>query len=80
VSQVVSSSCIAALPTRTGGLDQIAANRTSAGTSSGRTARTLARPADAALASVSATARSFTSTAHTVAPGARVARVRAIGP
>ena len=65
---------------RMGGFDQIAANRASAATSAGATTRTLVRPAASALRAQSSRARSFTSTAHTVAPGERVAMVSASGP
>jgi hypothetical protein len=70
---------------RTGGLDQIPASRAgtpteSGATESGVTQRTLVSPALAAFAAHSASARSLTSTAQTVAPGARAASTHAIGP
>ena len=46
----------------------------------GRTGRTPGRPRAAALRAVRSRARSLMSTAHTTAPGARWARVQAIGP
>jgi hypothetical protein len=70
----------ACFPIRIGGFDQIARNRRSGSTSSGATTRTFASAFDAALRSHSARARAFTSTAHTVAPGARLASVRATAP
>ena len=70
-SQCVSIACSATLPTRIGGLDQIAAKRTSSGTSSGRTARTLVAPRRSALRRVRSSARSLTSTAQTRRGGGR---------
>jgi hypothetical protein len=58
----------------------MAAKRTSGGTSWGRQGRTLARPFASAEAAQHASARSFTSTAHTVAPGERAAMAQAIAP
>lgn len=69
-----------ALPTRIGGFDQIVANRSPAGTSSGSTALTLSRPSRVALCRTRSRARSFTSTAHTAASGDCSARLTAMGP
>ena len=68
------------MPILTGGLDQISAKEPGTPGASGVTQRTLVRPALAAFRSHSASARSLTSTAQTVAPGARAASVHAIGP
>ena len=65
---------------RIGGFDQTVPNRTSSGTSSGATTVTLSMPLSAAFAAQSARARSLTSIAHTLAPGARRASVRAMAP
>jgi hypothetical protein len=61
------------LPILTGGLDQISAKLAGSPGASGAAQRTLVRPAAAAFRSHSASARSFTSTAQTVAPGERAA-------
>ena len=60
------------MPILTGGLDQISAKLAGSPGASGAQ-RTLVRPAAAAFRSHSASARSFTSTAQTVAPGERAA-------
>ncbi len=60
-----------ALPMRIGGFDHSSSTTRSAGTSSGGTARTLASPSRSAFARHRSSARSFTSTAHTVAAGER---------
>ena len=78
---------------RMGGFDHMASNRTSprVATSAGApangppsslttTARTLAASLAAAFWAHNPTARSFTSTAHTLAAGARRARATAMGP
>ena len=75
VSHVVRSSWTVA--DADGRLEQISSNATSSG---GDPTRTLVIPFAAAFASHRARARSFTSTAHTVASGARRAGARAIGP
>ncbi len=79
-SQPDSSACSASLPTRTGGLDQIPANRAGSDASPGVTQRTFGRPAAPAFRAHSSSARSLTSTAQTVAPGERAARTQATGP
>ena len=68
------------MPTRIGGLDQIAANRRSSGTSSGVQAWKSASPSVAALCRARSSARWLTSTAQTEAPGESSASVSAIGP
>jgi len=65
---------------RIGGFDQIVANRTSGGTSSGWWVRTLSMLFRSALRAHRSRARSLTSTAQTVAAGERRAIVNAIGP
>ena len=75
-----SIACSAALPMRIAGLLHSVAKLMSAGTSSGAQTRTLRSPLRAAFDAHSARARSFTSTAHTVASGARDASVSAIAP
>ena len=66
-ASAVSRSWRAALPMRTGGFDQIAAKRCRPARRRAATTRTLARPAAAGVGRDRARARSFTSTAHTVA-------------
>ena len=65
---------------RTGGLDQIAMNRSGSEVSPGIRQRTLARPAVRAFRAHSSRARSLTSTAHTAAPGDLAASTQATGP
>ncbi len=65
---------------RIGGFDQIVANVTSGGTSSGEVTRMLWSALRSALRAHSSRARALTSIAHTVAPGDRLAIVSAIGP
>jgi hypothetical protein len=72
--------CSTALPTRMGGLDQMASNDRSSGTSSGRHACTGSRPSEDAVVRSRSRARSLTSTPQTCDSGERSARVRAIGP
>ena len=79
-SHCASIACSSCLPTRIGGFDQIAPNRRSAGTSPGSAALMFVMPCRAALRRTRSRARSFTSTAHTVASGDCKARLRAIGP
>ena len=80
------SRCRAALPMRTGGLDHTASKRTSgsrplsSGSASTCTVCTLPSSLAAALAAHSSTARGFTSTAQTLADGARTASASATGP
>ena len=80
-SQPISRSCSAGLPMRIGGLDQMRARtaRPRAPRRGRPRGRCRARPRRRWPA-VRASARSLTSTAHTVAPGDRDASVRAIGP